>query len=61
MVKEMYRSAPRYGFIARAVAAMSCPVLANGNIYSARKAGEVLALTGGRPPGHSSSVNICPS
>src|SRR4051794_12935134 len=47
-VKEMYRSAPRYDFIARAVAAMSCPVLANGNIYSANKAAEVLALTGAR-------------
>jgi tRNA-dihydrouridine synthase B len=47
-VKEMYRSAPRYDFIARAVDAMSCPVLANGNIYSADKAGEVLALTGAR-------------
>jgi tRNA-dihydrouridine synthase B len=47
-VKEMYRSAPRYGFIARAVAAMSCPVLANGNIYSAGKAAEVLHLTGAR-------------
>ncbi len=44
-VKEMYRSAPRYDFIARAVAAMPCPVLANGNIYSADKADEVLALT----------------
>jgi tRNA-dihydrouridine synthase B len=47
-VKEMYRSAPRYDFIAGAVAAMSCPVLANGNIYSAAKADEVLALTGAR-------------
>ena len=47
-VKEMYRSAPRYDFIARAVAAMPCPVLANGNIYSADKADEVLALTGAR-------------
>ena len=47
-VKEMYRSAPRYDFIARAVAAMPCPVLANGNIYSADKAKEVLALTGAR-------------
>src|SRR5213075_2910266 len=44
-VKEMYRSAPRYEFIARAVAAMSCPVLANGNIYSAAKADEVLEFT----------------
>ena len=47
-VKEMYRSAPRYDFIARAVAALPCPVLANGNIYSAGKADEVLALTGAR-------------
>src|SRR3954467_14800518 len=47
-VKEMYRSAPRYDFIARAVAALSCPVLANGNIYSADKAAEVLHLTGAR-------------
>jgi tRNA-dihydrouridine synthase len=47
-VKEMYRSAPRYEFIARAVVAMPCPVLANGNIYSAAKAAEVLALTGAR-------------
>ncbi|HEX8680073.1 MAG TPA: tRNA-dihydrouridine synthase family protein, partial [Chthoniobacterales bacterium] len=28
-VKEMYRSAPRYDFIARAVEALPCPVLAN--------------------------------
>jgi tRNA-dihydrouridine synthase len=27
---------------------MPCPVLANGNVYSAHKAGEVLALTGAR-------------
>src|SRR5450755_4295162 len=47
-VKEMYRSAPRYDFIARAVAALSCPVLANGNVYSAGKAAEVLQLTGAR-------------
>ena len=45
-VKEMYRSAPRYEFVARAVGTMQCPVLANGNIYSAAKADEVLALTG---------------
>jgi tRNA-dihydrouridine synthase B len=44
-VKEMYRSAPRYDFIARAVEAMPCPVFANGNIYSAEKACEVVALT----------------
>ncbi len=47
-VKEMYRSAPRYDFIARAVAALPCPVLANGNIYSAEKADEVLCLTNAR-------------
>jgi tRNA-dihydrouridine synthase len=45
-VKEMYRSAPRYEFVERAVAAMPCPVLANGNIYSAEKAAEVLAFAG---------------
>lgn len=44
-VKEMYRSAPRYEFIARAVEMLSCPVLANGNIYSAQKAEDVVALT----------------
>src|SRR3954451_6144029 len=47
-VKEMYRSAPRYEFIARAVEALPCPVLANGNIYSADKADEILAQTGAR-------------
>src|SRR3954447_9982084 len=47
-VKEMYRSAPRYEFVARAVAKLPCPVLANGNIYSADKAEEVLELTGAR-------------
>ncbi|MDQ6765992.1 MAG: tRNA-dihydrouridine synthase family protein [Verrucomicrobiota bacterium] len=45
-VKEMYRSAPRYEFVRRAVAAMRCPVLANGNIYSAEKTDEVLSITG---------------
>src|SRR2546425_3335959 len=45
-VKEMYRSAVHYDFIAQAVQAMPCPVLANGNIYSAEKAAEVLAVTG---------------
>jgi tRNA-dihydrouridine synthase len=47
-VKEMYRSAVHYEFIARAVAAVPCPVLANGNVSSAKKADEVLALTGAR-------------
>ena len=47
-VKEMYRSAVHYEFIARAVAAVPCPVLANGNVSSVKKAEEVLALTGAR-------------
>jgi tRNA-dihydrouridine synthase len=47
-VREMYRSEVHYDYIARAVAAVPCPVLANGNVYSAAKAQEVLALTGAR-------------
>lgn len=47
-VKEMYRSEVHYDYIAHAVAAVSCPVLANGNVYSAQKASEVLRLTGAR-------------
>ena len=47
-VKEMYRSEVHYEYIARAVAEVPCPVLANGNIYSAQKAREVLDLTGAR-------------
>ncbi len=47
-VKEMYRSEVHYDFIERAVAAMPCPVLANGNVYSAQKGGEVLKSTGAR-------------
>jgi tRNA-dihydrouridine synthase B len=47
-VFEMYRTEVHYDFIARAVAAMSCPVLANGNVHSAAKAVEVLNLTGAR-------------
>jgi tRNA-dihydrouridine synthase B len=47
-VKEMYRSEVRYDLIARAVQAVSCPVLANGNVYSAAKAEEVLRVTGAR-------------
>jgi tRNA-dihydrouridine synthase len=42
----MYRTEVHYDFIARAVDTMPCPVLANGNVYSAKKAGEVLKLTG---------------
>jgi nifR3 family TIM-barrel protein len=47
-VKEMYRSEVHYEFIARAVAELPCPVLANGNIYSAQKAADVLETTGAR-------------
>ena len=47
-VSEAYRSEVHYDFIARAVEAMPCPVLANGNVYSARKADEVLTQTGAR-------------
>jgi tRNA-dihydrouridine synthase B len=47
-VKEMYRSDVHYDFIARAAAELKCPVLANGNVYSARKAEEVLEMTGAR-------------
>jgi len=36
-VKDMYRSKVRYDLIARAAAELPCPVLANGNIYSARR------------------------
>jgi tRNA-dihydrouridine synthase len=47
-VKEMYRSEVHYEYITRAVAQMPCPVLANGNVYSVRKAEEVLKITGAR-------------
>ena len=47
-VKEMYRSKVHYEFIARAVSGLRCPVLANGNVYSAPKAAEVLKITGAR-------------
>ncbi len=47
-VLEMYRSEVHYDYIARAVAAMPCPVMANGNVHSAAKAAEVLRLTGAR-------------
>ena len=47
-VKEMYRSEVHYDYIARAVAQLPCPVLANGNVYSVAKANEVLNQTGAR-------------
>ena len=45
-VKEMYRSEVHYEYIARAVEAVPCPVIANGNVYSAAKAQEVINQTG---------------
>jgi tRNA-dihydrouridine synthase len=45
-VQEMYRSEVHYEYIRRAVETLACPVLANGNIYSAQKAGAVLEATG---------------
>jgi len=47
-VREMYRSEVHYDFIARAVEAMPCPVLANGNVHSAGSAEAVLRATGAR-------------
>ena len=47
-VAEGYRSEVHYDFIRRAVDAVPCPVLANGNVYSAAKAANVLAQTGAR-------------
>jgi tRNA-dihydrouridine synthase B len=47
-VKEMYWSQVHYHFIERAVAEMPCPVVANGNVDSARTAAEVLKRTGAR-------------
>ena len=47
-VAEAYRSEVHYDLIAQAVQAVPFPVLANGNIYSADKADEVLSLTGAR-------------
>jgi nifR3 family TIM-barrel protein len=47
-VAEMYRTEVHYDFIARAVAALRCPVLANGNVHSAGGAEAILAQTGAR-------------
>lgn len=44
-VKEMYRSEVHYDFIARAVSRAQCPVLANGNVTSAARAGAILGET----------------
>jgi tRNA-dihydrouridine synthase B len=47
-VKEMYRSEVHYEYIARAVRELPCPVIANGNVYSAAKGADVLRTTGAR-------------
>jgi tRNA-dihydrouridine synthase len=47
-VHEMYRSGVHHDLIARAVEVMPCPVLANGNVYSAAQAQQVLDKTGAR-------------
>jgi tRNA-dihydrouridine synthase len=47
-VAEMYRSEVHYDFIARAVAELPCPVLANGNVSSSRVAADVLRMTRAR-------------
>ena len=44
-VAQMYGLPVRYDLIQRAVEAMPCPVIANGHIYSAGQALEVLAQT----------------
>jgi tRNA-dihydrouridine synthase len=44
----MYRPTVHYEFIARAVAEMPCPVLANGNVHSAENAVAILKTTGAR-------------
>lgn len=44
-VKQMYRDGVRYDLIARAAEVMNCPVLANGNVASARGAQEILKET----------------
>jgi tRNA-dihydrouridine synthase B len=47
-VLQMYRPGVRYDLIAQAVKAMKCPVLANGNVFSAAQAKQLLAETGVR-------------
>jgi tRNA-dihydrouridine synthase B len=45
-VTDGYRSPVRYDLIAQAARHLPCPVLANGNVYSARQALTVLEQTG---------------
>ena len=45
-VKQMYRPGVRYDLIAQAARELRCPVFANGNVFSAAQAKEILAETG---------------
>ena len=45
-VLQMYRPGVRYDLIAHAVRELKCPVLANGNVFSAAQAKNLLAETG---------------
>ncbi|MEA5553054.1 tRNA-dihydrouridine synthase family protein [Anabaena cylindrica UHCC 0172] len=45
-VKDMYHGVVKYDLIAEAVKRVDCPVMANGNINSAKTALEVLSQTG---------------
>jgi tRNA-dihydrouridine synthase len=45
-VAQMYRPGVRYDLIAQAARALKCPVLANGNVFSAAQARQLLAETG---------------
>jgi len=47
-VAQMYRPGVRYDLIARAARELKCPVLANGNVFSAAQAKQLLADTGAR-------------
>jgi len=47
-VQEMYRGEVHYDLIARAVAQLPFPVLANGNVHSSENAREILRLTGAK-------------
>jgi tRNA-dihydrouridine synthase B len=47
-VTQMYNPGVRYDLIAHAAQTLACPVLANGNVHSARQADSVLCSTGVR-------------
>jgi tRNA-dihydrouridine synthase len=47
-VTQMYRPGVRYDLVARAVRELRCPVLLNGNVFSAAQAQQLLAETGVR-------------